>query len=262
MGIILWLIPCFIFAQGPITGFMPGAGNLDLAVTYGYDSYDIYLFGDERQSQDLVTQSASLFVEYGSSERFSLLLNIPYIWIDKSNQGLQDGSFYLKFQNLHQRKKSGSLSLITAIGLTFPLSNYNIDTETPIGQKNTVFNARLNMQYGGDKGFFFSLQSGLDFQLIPDALASLPTLFRVGYGGRWIYLDAWMENVYTFNAGVDDRIQGGSGSNWWRVGGTVYVPILPQLGAVANVAHFLSGRNIGLSTRWGAGLVIKIGKDR
>ncbi len=185
-----------------------------------------------------------------------------YLWIDEINKGLQDGSFFLKFRNLYQPKPSGSLSLITAIGLTFPFSNYRIDTETPIGQKNTVFHARLNLQYQGNKGFFFSLQSGLDFRLIPDALASLPTLLRFGYGGKRIYLDAWVENLYTFNAGVDGRIQGGSGSNWWRLGGTLYVPILPELGAVANVAHFLSGRNIGLSTRWGAGLVVKIGKDR
>lgn len=257
IGISLLLWPVFIQAQGPIQGFMPGGGNLDLAFSYAYDSYDTYLFGDEARDQKLITRSVNLFLEYGTSDQFSLLLTVPYLWIDDTNQGLQDGSFYLKFRNMYKQNDKGTFSAITALGMTFPFSNYPTSTETPIGIKATTFNARFNLQYRGNQGWFVFLQSGLDYRLIPNALASLPTLFRVGYGGRWIYVDGWLENFYTFNAGSDDRIQGGSGSSWWRFGATFYVSIVPSFGLVFNYARFLSGRNIGLSDRLGAGFVYK-----
>lgn len=236
---------------------MPGGGNLDVAVTYGYDHYNTYVFGTEEQAQDLTTQSINAFLEYGTSDQFSLVLTIPYLWIDDTNRGLQDGSFHLKFRNLYRQKENGDLSLITALGLTFPFSNYPTDTETPIGIRATVFNARFNLQKRWQNGIFLFMQSGLDFRLIPDALASIPTLLRFGYGNSRIYLDGWIENFYTFEAGVDDRIQGGSGSRWWRVGGTVYVSLIPALGIVFNADHFLSGNNVGLSNRLGSGIVYK-----
>ncbi|MCB9293513.1 MAG: hypothetical protein H6559_10370 [Lewinellaceae bacterium] len=52
-------------------------------------------------------------------------------------------------------------------------------------------------------------------------------------------------------------MSGGSGSQWLRIGGTLYVPVIVSIGLVFGGARILSGRNIGLSTRWNAGVVYR-----
>ncbi len=245
-------------AQGPVSGFMPGARSTDLALSYGYDAYRTYVFGSEPRAQAVSTQSMNLFAEHGFSRDFSLLVNLPFLWIDPTNRGLQDGSLYLKYRNLYRRRTSGSWNLITGLGLTFPLSNYPVDTETPIGQKAVFFHGRLTAQYRFDHGLFFMGQTGVDFRLLPEALFALPLQFRMGYGYGRFYGDIWLEFLRSLNAGVDEDIQGGAGSSWVRVGATLYVELLKNLGLVGQWASFLRGENIGLSTRFGLGLVVKL----
>jgi hypothetical protein len=244
--------------QGPVSGFMPGARATDLALTYAHDSYDTYVFGDERRERPVTTQSVNLFAEHGFSPHFSVLATFPYLWIDENNRGVQDASLYMKYRNLYKERPAGSWTLITGLGLTFPLSNYATDTENPIGQKAVFFHGRLTAQYRLYSGFFIMGQSGLDFRLLPEAQWGIPFQLRLGWGAGRFYADGWLEVLRSLNAGVDENIQGGAGSSWTRLGGTGYFELLNNLGLVVQLAFIVRGENIGLSHRYGTGLVLKL----
>ena len=246
------------WAQGPISGFMQGRGVTDIALAYSGESYNSYFFGKEEQSISNELTSWSLFLEHGFSDSFALVLTVPYIKIDEVNKGIQDGIIAIKYRNQNKRYQSSSLSMITSVGVSFPMSGYSKDTDNPIGIRATTFQGRFLVQQQFDFGFFYQIQTGIDFRLIPNALSSLPVLFRFGYGARKFYFDGWLEIYRSFNAGIDQSLQGGSGSSWVKVGGTFFYPITSSLGSFAGIARFLSAENVGLSTRWNVGLIYKI----
>lgn len=247
----------FARAQGPISGFMPGRGVTDIALGYSTESFSRYVFGDEQRDARLTTESMNLFVEHGFTDTLSLVANIPYLWIDEENRGLQDGGLFIKYRNQHKQYATGYLNLITSLGLSFPLSGYPRDTDTPIGLRALNFQARFQGQYVSSFGLFFQLQSGVDFQFLEELLPAVPILFRTGFGARRYFAEAWIESYNTINSGADTQVSGGSGSQWLRIGGTLYVPVIAGIGLVFGGARILSGRNIGLSTRWNAGVVYR-----
>lgn len=249
-------------AQGPISGFMPGRGNTDFALSYAKESYDEYFFGSEKQDLENTIQSASLFIEHGFTDTLSMVLSVPYIWIDTLNQGFQDAVVAIKYLNQRKRYNKSALSLITSIGISFPLTRYPITTDTPIGVRATTFQGRFLGQVQFDVGAFLQFQTGIDFRLIPTAQSSLPFLIRTGFGAKRLYADLWMEFYHTFNSGIDEQIAGGTGSNWTKIGGTVYYAIIPKFGVFLAGSQFLSGRNVGFASRYSVGLVYQMGKNR
>ena len=265
MRILLILIYCLpllvpdLLAQGPLSGFMPRKKQTDIALTYSYDHYDFYYFGSEKRPLKNTTQSVNLFIERGFTDSFSLVFTLPYIWIDEMNTNFQDATIFIKYRNHYNRFGNGDLSLITGVGLSFPVSNYSKETETPIGERSTLFQGRLLMQIKFDIGLFLHLQSGVNFRIIPDAQTSIPLLFRTGFGGSKFYVDAWVEFFNTINPGTDLMVFGGAGSSWIKIGGTIYYPLIPQIGLAISGSALLVGQNIGLSNRVNAGVVFRFG---
>ena len=260
-GILFLLLNASLLAQGPVTGFMPGKKSWDFALSYGQEQHSNYLFGDEKTPLENQNQSLSLFIERGFSDSFSLVLSVPYVSIDEVNQGLQDGNLFLKYRNREKIYDRGRLSLISAIGASFPLSRYPNDTETPIGERAVSVQGRFLVQYDFNFGLFLHLQSGVNFRIIPTAQSSVPVLLRIGFGTRHLYIDGWLEVLNTINAGVDTAVFGGSGSNWTKIGGTLYYALTPKIGLFLNASQTLGGKNIGLSSRWATGVVFKIRKN-
>lgn len=251
-----------LFGQGPISGFMAGRGHTDFALNYSFESYNFYFFGEEKRDRRNETKSVNLFIEHGFSDTFGLVVTLPYIWIDDINRGLQDGSLFVKYRNQKKRYAHGSLSFITALGISFPISSYPKDTENPIGERATLFQGRFLGQFNFDSGLFIHAQSGLNFRLFPDAQTSIPILLRMGFGGKNIFAEAWMEFFNTLNAGVDTQVFGGSGSTWTKIGGTLYYSLKPNFGLFLSGSQFLSGKNIGIASRVNAGAVYKLSRNR
>lgn len=247
----------FAVAQGPISGFMVGAGNTDIAATYSYEYYDRYFFGNEEETIENTIQSVNLFIEHGFSKKASIVITLPYVWIDTLNRGFQDASVHLKYQNQKSTFSNSNLSFITAVGLSFPVSNYPTETEFPIGNRSTIFQGRFLVQHQWNSGVFWHLQSGIDFRIIPESLGALPVLIRLGYGGSKIYIEGWAEWYNTFEDQADTQIFGTGGSDWFRVGGTIYYSVLPEAGVFISGAQFVSGSNIGISSRVNTGVVYK-----
>ena len=259
LGLSLLLKASLLLGQGPISGFLPGKKHTDFAINYGFESYDTYKFGGEARAADVDTKSWSLYIERGVSDSSSLVFTVPYMMIDAENKGIQDAILAFKFRNSYKQKERMQRSLLTSVGISTPLSAYPIETENPIGIRATVFQGRFLGQYQWWSGVFFHLQSGFDFRIIPDAQTSIPVVARIGWAGRHLYLEAWSEWQHAFKAGVDQQIGAGSGSDWWRIGGTIYYPISPSFGVFVGGAQFIRGRNIGLASRLNFGMVYKAG---
>ena len=247
-----------VFAQGPISGFMQKDGVTDFAIAYSSEQYSSYFFGKEEQFIDNQLSAVSLFIEHSVHDSFSIVATVPYIRIDEVNKGIQDGILAIKYRNQYKRGQSSAVSLITSVGMSFPMSGYSKDSDNPIGARTASFQGRFLMQHQFDFGFFYQIQTGIDFRLIPNALTSLPVLFRFGYGASKFYFDGWLEIYRSFNAGVDETLQGGSGSSWVKIGGTFFYPITSNIGSFVGIAQFLSAENVGLSTRWNAGFTYKL----
>jgi len=258
LTILFCCLAGWLFAQGPVSGFLPDAGKTDIAVTYAYEHFSKYYFGAQKQEIEQTMHTASVFLEHGLSAKSSLILSVPYLWIGET-RGLQDGALFLKFKSYYKEDTNGNLSVIGAVGATFPLSQYSTEVSNPIGARATLLQGRIVAQYNSVFGAFAHVQTGLDVRVSPDNLYALPIVFRLGYGGSWFYADGWLEYYHTFNAGSDISVTGGSGSTWLRAGGTLYYPVTDRFGGFLGFAQIFSGRNIGLSSRWNLGLVWKLG---
>ena len=230
----------------------------DVAVSYGTESFRSYQFGRETRINPLTTQSISLFLEHGFTDSISLVVTAPYLWIDSLNRGWQDGTLHLKQLQRTWTTPAGPIHLLSAFGGSFPLSSYPTGTDTPIGIRNVAFQGRVVGQFQHRQGWFVHLQTGLDVLLLEPAILAVPVLVRGGYGHRRFFLESWVEVYSSFSSGSDTRIAEGSGSDWLRIGGTLYVPLRAGLGLTAGFAGILDGRNIGLSRRWHAGIVQRI----
>ncbi|MCB0640594.1 MAG: hypothetical protein KDC44_03105 [Phaeodactylibacter sp.] len=244
-----------VAGQGAIDGFLKGKGNTDIALTYSHEHYDIYYFGQEEQELSTTIQSLNFFATGGINEAADWVLALPYLWLDSLNRSVQDAIVAIKYRNRRLETAQGSWDVITSVGFSFPVGNY---PSGPLGLRAIVFQPRLLTQYKDDNGFFFNIQSGLDFRVTPSSQFGIPVISRLGYAGTHIYFDAWVDFFGTIEPGVDTQIGAGEGAVWWKVGGTVYAPIGQHIGVFAGFAQYLSGRNIGKATRFNIGAVGKL----
>jgi hypothetical protein len=187
-----------------------------------------------------------------------LVLTAPYIQHNAQNKGWQDAALWLKYRNERTEKTLGFSNFITAIGLSFPLSQYPNDNPLAIGRRATTFQGRLLWQYEARYGWFINLQSGIDFQFAPVAQAAVPLLIRGGIGTSWYYVDIWIERYQSLNGVANDNnLSVGPGSSWTKSGLTFYVPIQHWIGVFTSGSLVLGGRNIGQSKRLNAGVVFR-----
>ena len=257
---LLTILCTCVRAQGPISGFPTPKGEVVIAPAYSVEKYDSYFLPDDQtEPREVETISYSLFVEAGLSDQSSLVATLPWMRTNDRDGSLQDAALWLKYMNLDKRGERGANRLFTAVGLSFPVGNYETDGIAALGQRATVFQGRLAYQYQHDSGWFLSAVSGIDFQYAPESRSAWPLLLRTGYGNKYFYVEGWWESVAALESGTAvQTATAGTGSSWRRVGGTVYVPVVPWLGLNVGGAWVLNGDFIGDSSRLNAGVVFKL----
>ena len=258
---LLFLLPLpALFGQGPIGGFPVARGEVAVAPAYTVERYSRY-YGENGALEDrnVETTIYSLFLEAGMNDRTALVATLPHMRANDEPGSLQDGSLWIKYLNHEATAPKGTHRVFTAVGLSFPVGNYAPAGIAALGQRATVFQGRLVYQYQLQSGFFLHAQSGIDVQFAPESRSTWPLLLRTGYGTRYFYAEGWLEFVTALQPGsAVQTATAGSGSSWRRLGGTLYVPILPWAGLVAGGAYVLGGEYIGQSTRYNLGLVVKL----
>ncbi len=259
-SLIFFLPLAVVLAQGPISGFPTPKGETAIAISYSVEQYDNYFLPAAATEQRSVeTISYSLFVETGLSDNTSLVATLPWMRTNDRTGSLQDGALWIKYMNLDRRHTRAASRFFTAVGLSVPVGNYETTGIAALGQRATVFQGRLAYQYQHDDGWFLHAQSGVDFQIAPEAQSSWPLLLRTGYGGRYFYTEAWVEWVTALESGSGvQTATGGTGSSWRRIGATLYVPARPWVGLNLGGAWVLGGEFIGQSNRLNVGLVFKL----
>jgi len=265
-------------AQTPLNGFMQGKNGGSFATSMSREHYsDVYLVPNNATSVPVFNEvninSFNLFASYGINNKLDLIANLPFINISgNSNKevlddlnfsnyrsGTQDISAYLKYE----LQKKGNLSLQAAFGVTTPLSNYNVNegfqSILAIGNQATTFNLLGIAHYSLKKNFFITTQAGYSFRTtaVPDALLSQ---IKAGLNLKRIYADTYISNQ-TSLGGVDILRNGFTGFfpatkvNYTRLGANIYTPLDGNFGINAGGGTTLTGRNLGKSSFFNAGVV-------
>lgn len=277
------LFPCLLVAQSPLSGFMKGAGEGAVSVSYSQEAYDkVFLVPVEVDGvpvfNDVTTTSISLYAEVGITDRLNVVLNLPYVesvgnaseatlinnGFENERSGIQDVKLYAKYNFKTFNAGTNTIDLIGAIGVETPLGNYRADeglqSIIAIGNESPSLNMMGIATFKTASGFFATGQAGYSFRgnSSPNALL---TELKVGYAAANYYVDAYVANQLSDKDGVDILGEGFEGFfpevrvNYTRIGLNAFVPFTQEFGVAAGANAFIAGRNLGKATGFYGALV-------
>ena len=272
------LVTSLIYAQPITDGFMKGKGSGSLVVSYSWERYDEFFFADTRMDApppyggQITTRSISLYGVLGLTDNLDLILNVPYINADGDGQAppeqavsaLQDASVFIKWRPLFIETDAGNLSFLGALGFAIPLSDYSADAVLSIGNQATRADLRLISHFISNAGIFGELQAGYSLRSNDVPNATLLSA-KFGYAAEKFYIDLWSETQIS-DSDAPDIGQAPFFSetsspfsqtrvNYTQIGVSLFVPVVSGFGVSAGVGQYVSGRNVGLATRFSGGLV-------
>lgn len=283
LAMVCMLLTTFCMAQSPVSGFMKKKGKGALVLSYSQESYSkVFLVPNEAKGvpvfNDVTNTSISFYGEIGVTDKFNIVLNVPYIksegnassaelannGFENERKGLQDLKVYAKYKFHTIDFEKSSLNFIGSVGLETPLGDYNADeglqSIIAIGNESFKFNAIGIAMFKTNSGVFISGQAGYSFRNndVPNAFVSE---LKFGYAGSKIYIDAFVANQLSDKESIDILGEGFVGFfpatrvNYTRVGVNGYTPLYRGIGLTGGVNSYVSGRNIGKSTGFYGGLV-------
>lgn len=241
-------------AQGPIDGFMKNKNELDLALSGGYQTAQYYIGANGPFEYNRSFYQAGVFGNYGLTDKINLIANIPFI-----GKSFQDAGLYGKFKIASLL--NDKLNLISALGYSLPIQNYNTENALSIGQQAHQIQGKFLVQYQLPAGWAIQAQSGYNyaFEPVPSSfLASGKVLYA---SSNW-YFDLW----YAYQNSFGNKVYLGPepfdsfrelATDFYQVGGVIYRKINGQLGAFVNASQILGG--LGTYTTFSAttGVVLK-----
>ncbi len=161
-------------AQGD-NGFLRGTGRTDVAITYAMDSYDHFWVGDNKVKDpgvgEVTRESLNLYVAHGLREDLDLVGS--FALVEAENDGtanfrderqLQDMSLGVKWRVFEQRLGPGAFSFLAAPSVKIPMSHYQANAVTALGDGQIDYRARAIAQYRFDFGVFLALEGGFDYR--------------------------------------------------------------------------------------------------
>ena len=268
----LWIVSAIAASAAPAlaqgeTGFLRGRGNLDLAVSYSLDSYDEFWVDERRVSAESLGRidrhTISLYAAYGLTDDLDLISSASYVratstGVYDDNQDFQDMKLALKWRVGEWELGPGRFSILAAPGGQFPLSDYNSEAFTAIGDGEWALLGRGILHYQFDAGAFVSLETGFDYRdglpanEVPVNLTAGFSLFdRLTLSGFYSHV----ESLGGFN--VDQGPFPGNQEEYDRIGGGIYFRINDRFGVSASAWTTLDGKNTGDVDGFSIGTVLK-----
>lgn len=278
-----------IYAQGLIDGFFNKKGRASFTLSYTSAVYDSFYVADEKvegvPAHNSIDQSIyNLYATYALADDLSLVASLPYISAKGNGEAdpvngtteqsdFQDLNLFLKWAPYVSELSNGSLTYFVALGGLVPLG-YEPNGILSLGTGAPGVDGKVGLQYKNNSGFFGAFIAGYglrgkasnnlngggpDF----DAPNVANGVFKLGYAGGSIYVDAWYDFQYSLD-GVDIMGEGFDGNfpetdvDFNRIGANVYVPLTPLIGLSAGFGTTVSGRNIGISTSYSGGLTFNL----
>jgi len=241
-----------------LNGFLREKGAGDVAISVTSESYDHFWAGDTKVSDpgvgEVDTQTASIWMAYGLSNRWTLIATLPYVDTDGdgtggfSESGIQDFAVLGAVQ-LAQFGNGGSSRLVGAVGARTPASDYEGNLPVSIGDDTTDWLARLVYQFQ-HKSFYISQQIGYDLRG-GDAPDGWPLYTEIGYThGRTTY-NVFLSKLIA-DGGTDIGDPGftfpSNKEEYERTGAKAYIRINDRFGIAVSAFTTLDGRNTGDSS--------------
>lgn len=246
------------YAQGKIDGFYKEAGSGSAVLGLGFEDTQNYYIGRDRSDLGRNAYYASIFGAYGITDDVNVNLSLPYI-ISDDRRDFQDISLLLKYRIYQYVIEKSRLEFSLAGGISTPVSNYELGGLNDIGQQATILETRGMVHYSHANGWFGTLQSGFSFKLA-ETPNSIPFTFKFGKASEKWYYDLYYDFQHSFG-GIDYR---GTprpqnfkefGSDFHKVGGTVFTSFSNRFGSYLSLSYVISGRNVFAGPSYGLGLV-------
>ena len=197
-----------------------------------------------------------VFAEYGITDKWDVIVNAPFI-----NGHFQDGGVATKYELLRAKVGGRDLSIIPALQVSFPMTNYETENLEAIGQRATLISPKIVVQHNLPKGLFVQAQTGYNYALDPVA-SSVGASVKLGGSFGKFYTDVWYDFQHGF--GDKDFLKPPPVSfreytvSLHRFGGVVYYGINNTFGVFVNGSYIFKGRNSYRIYGFGTGLVIKL----
>ena len=252
-----------------LNGFLPGAGNGHVALSFSLEGYDEFYLGTTKVATpgglgEVETTTLSLYLDYGFTDRLALVVNLPHVDADSdgtegfAEKDFQDLTALLKYRVASYASGSHRHSLIVAGGVRTPVTNYVADAPVSTGDGSTDFLARFIYQFETDR-FYFSQQVGFDVRGddVPDGL---PLYTEVGIKGGRVLASGYLSH-YLADGGTDIGDPGftfpSNQEEYTRAGAKVYAQLGDRFGISGLLFTTLDGRNTGDITGGAVGVVAR-----
>lgn len=273
-------------AQSPVSTFFQGKGRFAASVSYTQEQYDqVLLVPTDIKGvpvfNEVVVQSVSLYGVVGLSDKWDLVLGLPYIQTEgqasegvlnelgytNTQKGMQDISLFAKYRPLSLDLGAAQLDFMLSGGVQTPLGDYRVDqglqSIIAIGNRATSLTGIGGAQLRLASGLFLGSQIGYSLRddRVPDALIGE---IKVGYAGAKFYADAFLAGQRS-DGGTNILAEGFDGFfpatdvTFQRAGVNVFLPLTPNIGVSGGVNTILNGRNIGDATGFSVGVVFQAG---
>lgn len=247
------------FAQGVLDGFIDQPKTKSLAISFSAETADTYYLGTGELDFSIQSATASIYYKQQINKWLGIAANIPFV-----NLTPQDGSVYLKTGKQFKLHKNWSVNGVLGVGGTHPLSDYNTESSTAVGQQTRAIHFRALTQITYKNRFFLNGRIGQNVVQDPTP-SSLVYSIKLGYYKNKWYADVWFEEQIA-DGGKDYRGVGDLaadnfrqlGVSTERIGGVVYHQTKEKLGLFLGFGHTLNGRNAFKMNRVSAGLVLKL----
>jgi len=283
------------FAQTDIDGVMMEKNAFCIGPMAGYSSWKNYWEGtlkrDNLNMGKVSTSMYSIMGNYGITNKLNFIFSLPYIKTKasagqlKGMKGIQDFSFWVKWKAYSKKIGQSRLSLFVIGGYSFPASNYTADflpMSIGLESKNLSLRSMVDYQRGSlfatisgtyvrrsnieiDRTAYYTTEVHYSNEVkMPDA-ASFN--IRAGYRDKGGYAELLFDNWTTlggFDISRNNMPFPSNKMNATRIGFNFKypMPFYPQLSVTGNVMTVLTGRNVGHSTGFNAGIfyVINLSK--
>ncbi len=257
-------------AQGD-NGFLRGDGHTDVALTYGQEQFKYFWVGTDRMKDagigHVFRESYNLWVAHGLRDDLDVVVAaaIVHAETDKGTTGfrdyssLGDSTIGVKWRVFDQRLGPGALSILAAPGFKIPLSHYEANAVTALGDGQVDARGRVVAQYGCDCGAYVALETGYDlrFSGTPDEtpvhLSIGTTLFKnLTIAPFYSYVNSFGHN----DIGESDfpNVE----EDYERAGVNFYLRFNDRVGATLGFKTTLNGRNTGDSWGYSWGFVFRL----
>ncbi len=255
-----------------LNGYVREKGHGDVALSFTSQDYNQFWMGTTKVFDPMIgtvtTKSTTLWIDYGVTDRLTLVGNLPYIDTRSDGTG---GFGQAAFQDLtlvgkYRFASTGSRvrsDFVGAFGIRTIASNYEIQNSVvDIGDGTADWLARFIYQVSWRR-YYFSQMAGYDWRggLAPD---DIPLYTELGATWGPVTVNGLYSRL-TARGGTDIGSGAPFPSNreeFSRVGAKVYWRVSERIGLTAMSFTVLSGRNTGDATGYSGGIIYRFSIDK